>query len=245
MALAESPLPVFQRGDWPGLLTLRRGWARAEARPWNDAVDDAVLRLVRGGTGFLQACTDRMLELGAPSVLSPPLSASARRTWEHAGYIEWLPLALMRLPLDGSIPAPSHLVVDVADADMEGLLRIDRAAFAEFWRFDEHGLREAMAATGRASTFIVRDADGDPAAYAVVGFGHAISYLQRVAVHPDWQGQGMGRSLVRVAARAARNRGSRAMLLNTQLDNAAAIALYESEGYTTLSDPLAVLRFGE
>jgi len=244
VALAESPMRVFQRGDWPGPLVLRRGWARSEARPWNDTVPDAVVRLVRGGTAFLQACTDRMIELEAPTVFSPPLAASARRTWEHAGYEEFLKLALMRRSLDEPVPAPDHLVVELDGSDIAGLLRIDRAAFPDFWRFDEHGVREALAATGRSSVFIIRDADGEPAAYAVIGYGHAISYLQRVAVHPDWQGRGMGRSLVRVSARAARNHGARAMLLNTQYDNEPAMDLYRSEGFVQLNEPLAVLRFG-
>jgi ribosomal protein S18 acetylase RimI-like enzyme len=244
MALAESPIPVFQRGDWPGPLTLRRGWARAEARPWNDVVPDAILRIVRGGTAFVQACTDVVKERGAPTVFSPPLAASARRSWEHAGYQTFIELALMRQSLEDPIPSPDHLVVEVDGADPAGLLAIDRAAFADFWRFDRRGMEEAMNATSRSSVFVVRNAEGRPAAYAIVGYGHAICYLQRVAVDPLWQGRGMGRSLVRVAARAARASGARAMLLNTQPENEPAMALYRSEGYVTLTEPLAVLRFG-
>ena len=53
----------------------------------------------------------------------------------------------------------------------------------------------------------------------------------------------MGRSLVRVAARKARAAGARVMLLNTQVDNEAAMRLYESEGYVRLPDPLHLLRY--
>jgi len=242
MALAESALPVFQKGVWPGPLTLRRGWARAEARPWNDAVADAALRLVRGGGGFLDACTTRLFDAGVPSVLSPPLPRSGRRPWEQAGYEEFIELALMRLDLVEPVECPNHLVVEFDCDDISGLLSIDTAAFSDFWRFDGTGLEEAMAATGRSVVFIIRDADGSPAGYAIVGYGHAISYLQRVAVDPTWQRQGMGRSLVRAAARSARSSGAKAMLLNTQFDNRHAIDLYESEGFVLLPDPLALLR---
>ena len=242
MALAERPLPVFQRGRWPGALTLRRGWARAEARPWNDAVPDANLRLVRGGSGFLAACTRKLHDLGIPTVLSPPLPSSAQRPWRNAGYEEFIPLALMRLDLGRPVDAPSHLVVESDPTDIAGLLRIDRSAFPEFWRFDRYGIEEAIAATSTTGVHIIRDSQGSPAAYAIVGHGHAISYLQRVAVHVDWQGQGMGRSLVRVAARNARSSGAKAMLLNTQHDNEPAISLYESEGYVLLPERLAVLQ---
>jgi len=89
---------------------------------------------------------------------------------------------------------------------------------------------------------VIRDAEGGATGFAIVGFGSAIAYLQRVAVHPDWQGQGMGRSLVRVAARKARAAGARVMLLNTQFDNYAALRLYEQEGFVSLPEPLSLLR---
>ncbi len=242
MALAESPLPVFLRGTWPGPLTLRRGWARAEARPWNDETNDATIRLVRGGAGFLHACAERLNGLGAPSVLSPPVSPGGRNTWTNAGFNEFVTLALMRRSLEEPAPSPGHIVVAGKSLEVAGLLDTDHAAFPKFWRFNAGGFREAMRATSRSAVFIIRGPDGEPVAFAIVGYGHAISYLQRVAVHPNWQGEGMGRSVVRAAIRSARTHGARAMLLNTQVDNEAAIGLYESEGFVTLPEPLAVFR---
>lgn len=242
MAVAEGPFRVSSRGEWPGPLTFRRGWARAEARPWNDAEPAASLRLVRGGSGFLEACAERLCQFGAPSVLSPPLPNGARKTWEAAGFSDYLELTLMRLSLDDLPSPPDHLVVETDDIPLESLLCIDQAAFTKFWRFDQRGLREAIDATGSSTVLLIRDAEGGTAGFAIVGFGTAISYLQRVAVHPRWQGQGMGRSLLRVAARKARASGARVMLLNTQLDNISALRLYESEGFVPLPEPLSLLR---
>lgn len=242
--MAEHPIPVLQRGSWPQPIRLRRGWARAEARQWNDLVPDAALRLVRGGSSFLALCSERLNELGAPHILSPPLPPSGRRPWEAAGFAEFVPLAFMRHDLAENLPSPDHLVVAPPNHTVTDLLRIDHAAFDDFWRFDRFGLAEAIAATSKTKSLLIRGPDGPPVAFAIVGFGHAMSYLQRVAVHPDWQGQQMGRSLIRAAARTAQAAGSRAMMLNTQIDNDAAISLYESEGFTTLPDPLAVLRRG-
>lgn len=242
MALAETPITVSHRGRWPGPITVRRGWARAEARPWNDAQPDATIRLVRGGAPFLEASTELLHRLGAPAVLSPPLPASARRMWQSAGYVAFMDLALMRLSLDRQPPAPDHLVVEANDTPLDRLLTIDVAAFSPFWRFDAVGLREAIEATTRSTVLIIRDRESLPAAFAIVGFGTAVSYLQRVAVDPRWQGKGMGHSLVRVAARRARDSGARVMLLNTQYDNEGAIALYENEGFVLLPEPLALLR---
>jgi ribosomal protein S18 acetylase RimI-like enzyme len=242
MALAETPPKVSHRGQWPGPVTVRRGWARAEARPWNDAQPEATIRLVRGGAPFLQAATEFLHQLGAPAVLSPPLPASARRMWRSAGYVTFMDLALMRRSLDRQPPSPDHLVVEGNDVPLEQLLAIDVAAFSPFWRFDALGLQEAIEATPRTTVLIIRDREGLPAGFAIVGFGSAVSYLQRVAVSPEWQGKGMGRSLVRVAARKARESGTKVMLLNTQFDNESAIALYESEDFVLLPEPLALLR---
>lgn len=224
-------------------MSFRRGWASASARPWNDVEPDASLRLLRGGRSFLSACSRRVIECGAPSVLSPPLPAASLRTWEAAGYDLFLRLALMRLSLDEQPRPPDHLVVESGIDRLEDLLAIDAAAFDHFWHFDRLGLTEALDATANASVLIIRDSDGKPTSFAIVGFGSAIAYLQRVAVHPDWQGQGMGRSLVRVAARKAREAGARVMLLNTQVDNEPALRLYESEGYERLPEPLCLLRY--
>lgn len=244
MALVDTPHRVFQRGTWPGSVSLRRGWARAEARPWNASVDDASLRVIRGGGGFIGACVEKLSIAGAPTVLSTPLSRSARKPWESAGFVDYIDLALMRLGLDEPIEAPEHLVVREDKPDLEAMLEIDRVAFPAFWRFDDLALVESTRATPKSSVFVIRDGDQGITGFAVVGYGHAISYLQRVAVHPEWQGHGMGRSLVRAASRSARRHGSRAILLNTQFDNTPAIGLYEAEGYVQLPDSLALLKSG-
>jgi len=245
MALAETPFTLIHKGDWPGPTILRRGWARATARPWNDHIDDASLRLIRGGSLFINACALRLLELGAESVISPPLPMSGRKPWMDSGFDEDVELALLRLDLNHQVPAPDHLVVERTAEPINGLLDIDRAAFDPFWRFDIHGITEAMQATTRSTVLVIRNSDGHSIGFAIVGYGNAISYLQRVAVHPAWQGHGMGRSLVRVAARKARAHGSQAILLNTQFDNTPAISLYESEGYEVLPERLALMRFGQ
>lgn len=245
MALADQPASVTQRGEWPGRISLRRGWARAEARPWNDDEPLASLRLMRGGASFLEGCSDHLLGLDVEGVISPPLPLSSQRAWHQAGFKPFLELALMRRSLDEAIGSPNHLVVERPQADLDELLDIDAQAFTPFWRFNRGALEEAIAATSRSTTLTILGSTGVPIAYAVVGFGSAIAYLQRVAVQPKWQGEGMGRSLVRVVARRARTAGAKVLLLNTQMDNKSAIALYEDEGFVKLPEPLSLLRISE
>jgi len=233
---------LMVRGTWPGPLTLRKGWARADARPWNDVHLDGHLRLVRGGASFLDDCASELLALGAPSVISPPLPASAQRSWLAAGFTEDLQLDLLRLELQTAPSGPDHLVVEAGDDDLSRVLGIDRRAFDDFWRLDERGLVEAMDATPRSELLVIRSSDGGICGFAILGLGSALAYLQRVAVDPDWHGNGMGRSLVRAVGRRARASGAGAVLLNTQNNNESARRLYDSEGYVVMPEPLALLR---
>jgi len=228
-------------GDWPGVVTLRRGWSRAVSRPWNDAVPMAHLRIVRGGADFVAACSDSLADLGVEGVLSPPLPPSAQEMWREASFSSFAELRLLRHELD-HVPAPDHLVSTGSDDDIAEMLRIDAAAFDRFWRFDAAALEEARESTPRSVIHVVRRPEGGLAGFAVTGMGQVIAYLQRVAVDPEHQRRGIGRSLVRTAARWAKRQGARAMVLNTQVENEPAILLYEAEGFDVMGDRLAVLR---
>ena len=233
---------VRVEGDWPEPITLRKGWARAESRPWNSVVPMAHLRLVRGGgSAFLAECVHTLAGIGAAPVLSPPLPSSAQKTWREADFERHADLVLLRRILD-RIDPPGHLVLTGGDEDLDEVLRIDGAAFDDFWQFDRRGLLEAMMATPRSVLHVVRRQGGGLAGYAVSGVGTTVAYLQRLAVDPAMQRIGIGRSLVRTAARWAKREGARVMMLNSPTANDAAIRLYESEGFVVLDEPLAVLR---
>lgn len=234
-------LKVRIEGDWPGPVTLQRGWARAAARPWNETTPLAHLRVERGGVGFLEECAAALLDLpGITGVLSPPLLPAARPPWEQAGFRPHARLVLMRRELDG--PAASgHVVVPGDLRDLGDALRVDQAAFDSFWRFDRTALLEAVNATTQRAVHLVRRPGGGLAGYAITGRGGTLAYLQRVAVDPAWQGRGIGRSLVRTAGAWAEAQGASALLLNTPEGNAPAAGLYASEGFRTITRDLAVM----
>jgi len=228
-------------GIWPGAVTLRQGWSVAESRPWNDTISWAHLRIVRGGSTFLDGCVAALADLGAQGVLSPPLPPAARRVWEEADFIPHASLRVLRRDL-GRVPAPDHLVVPGSFADVREALRIDALAFAEFWRFDGAAMAEALRATPRSVIHVIRGHDRSMVGYAITGVGVAVAFLQRIAVEPDHRGMGFGRSLLRASARWAQQAGAGSLLLNTQADNDAAIGLYVSEGFDVLGTGLDVLR---
>jgi ribosomal-protein-alanine N-acetyltransferase len=76
-----------------------------------------------------------------------------------------------------------------------------------------------------------RDSDGVIDGYAGLAIIGDEAEVHTNGVRPDAQGAGRGRKLLRQLMSAA---GDRRLLLEVRTDNAAAIALYASEGFSTL-----------
>lgn len=124
-------------------------------------------------------------------------------------------------------------------ADWPAVLELDHLAFEEFWQFDREGLADAIAATPRHRFHVTKS---EPVhGYHVTGLGGRNSYVQRVAVHPRAQGQGWGTRLLDDSLWWSWRHGATTSLVNTQLNNERAVALYERSGFTLAADRLQVL----
>lgn len=232
---------VRARGEWPGMVQLRRGWWLAQVRPWNDQSPHmAALRLERGGERFLDACVGWLTETGVELTLSPALANDQTRIWRQAGFRDHLYLEVFERDLTVEVGPSLHRVETYPRPDLQLLARIDDRAFSPTWRVGRGGLADALSATSLSEVLVVREA-GSVVGFAIVGELSSVSYLQRVAVDPSRTRSGIGRSLVRASMDWARRRGARSMLLNTQPDNQAAAALYRDEGFISLGRKLSVL----
>lgn len=227
-------------GAFPDPVILRKGWARAEARPWNRNRTDAHLRLVRGTAAFLEEATETVLGFGASAVVSPPLLAGSKRVWEEAGFQAYRSLLLFHKPLAAE-REPVGPVDELDDLQWLRLVEIDGTAFGPTWRAELPALREAMASAPR-SVLLGASVDGVLSGYAIAAASGGTGYLQRLAVDASAQRRGLGRDLTRAACLWARRRGAHRMVLNTKPDNEAAQGLYRSEGFTPLRERLELLR---
>jgi GNAT superfamily N-acetyltransferase len=77
--------------------------------------------------------------------------------------------------------------------------------------------------------------------YHVTGRAGSLGYLQRLAVHPDVHGRGLGTALVGDALDWCARRGCSSVLVNTQEINQRALSLYEHLGFRPEPPGLAVL----
>lgn len=215
------------------------------ARPYNDDLADANLRLDRGSAEFLATCAAWLRAEGSPSVVSPPLMEGTLDVWRKAGFAPDRRLMMMERDLRRPPEPPSARVRRGGPQDRDACAAVDDAAFPVDWRVGRLGLEDAAAATGSSQVLVVDGDDGQPAGFAIAGSSYQTAYLQRIAVHPTWQGQGVGTSLVRAAVSWGRRAGARTMLLNTQPDNLRAAGIYRSEGFVGLRQQLHVLRHVE
>lgn len=232
---------VRSRGTWPGPVVLRKGWALAQTRPWNDqSTATAALRLERGSDRFLRACGDWLFAQGVTTIRSPALALGQTPAWGRAGFRPHLELDIYERDLRPAVSDSTVEVIEQQDPDLTRLAAIDDEAFDETWRVGRLGLADARQATARSVVLAVHSDDG-LVGFSIVGETSRVGYLQRIAVRPTVQGHGVGRSLVRASIRWARRGGARTMLLNTQPDNQASAALYLSEGFLRLPHRLQVL----
>ena len=177
---------------------------------------------------------------------SPPRSRPAEQApFLAAGFsvherLHLLTRALDDLPVGQS---PGVVLRRGRRADRSAILAVDGAAFLPFWHLDGPGLDDALGATPSARLRVVAHPDGDGVAgYAITGRAGSRGYLQRLAVDPAVQRRGIGAALVADGLRWLRRWGAHEVLVNTQVDNSAALALYEALGFRRQADGLAVLR---
>lgn len=111
----------------------------------------------------------------------------------------------------------------------------DRWSAEQFWSELAQSTRRYWIAT-----------DGD----RVVGYAGLFalppdSDVQTIAVDPDFRGRGIGRLLMAQLLDSAREGGCRQMMLEVRAGNAAARALYESLGFTSISTRVGYYPNGE
>lgn len=229
-------------GALPEPITITAGWFRARARPWNDTVADPMVRLERGGSEFLTAVTRRLTAMGPEWVYSPALYPDSTAVWRRSGYEPDADLAVMERSLSTPPQTPPvHNVTPVDRPDWDEAVRVDNAAFEGFWRMSRLALTEAHS-TNRVSTLLTTSVAGELAGYGIVGTQWGVTYLHRIAVHPDHSGHGLGMSLMAASIDWGRAHGGRSMVLNVRSVNHRAQRLYQRCGFAHTGTNLTVLR---
>jgi GNAT superfamily N-acetyltransferase len=229
---------------------LRWGSERARTGQWRGDRAVAYLNPVPDAPppseAFLLRCLATLRDQGFSRVVTGALSPPEQRGFLAAGFAVEQRLHLLSIDLLGDLPrmpdgAPLRRA---ARRDRPRVLAVDAAAFSPFWRFDEAGLRDALAATPQTRFRVACSADGDIVGYAVCGRAAARGFVQRLAVDPPAQGQGSGRRLLLDGLYWMRRRRVQRAVVNTQVGNDVALQLYLRTGFREDPSGLSVLSAG-
>jgi ribosomal-protein-alanine N-acetyltransferase len=127
---------------------------------------------------------------------------------------------------------PAHL------RDVPALLALDRRIFGPIWHKPASSFEEALA---RAFVFTVAELDGEIVGYQWCEKQEGHGHITRLAVVPNWEGQGIGTRLLTEALASMVKAGGNCITLNTQESNLRSQILYERHGFRRTGDRVAVL----
>jgi ribosomal protein S18 acetylase RimI-like enzyme len=122
-------------------------------------------------------------------------------------------------------------------ADLAAIVTVDRVAFEPHWWRSLDTVRRRAATT---SGFTVAEYRGDVIGYTEHELHPPYAHLNRIAIHPRFQSQGIGALLLRHVLRALWRLGAETISLNTEHHNHRSRRLYDSFGFETTRDAVTV-----
>ena len=122
----------------------------------------------------------------------------------------------------------TYTIAPMTMADIPQAAELERLCFPDPW--SERLLREQLENEGAAALAALGE-EGTLLGYASLSVVLDEGYIANVAVRPEHRRQGIARALLEALRRLARSRRLAFLTLEVRASNAAAIALYESQGY--------------
>lgn len=221
--------------------TVSADGVRIRVRPWRGRTDTAECLATPVGTPVPPSLVDSALHRararGYATAVTPALPPFEWRPYVDCGFEIRERLHLLGHDLVDVPERLPHRLRRATRRDLEAVLAIDHVAFQPFWRLDAAGLDEAVRATPSSRFRMARDVRG----YSLIGRAGDRGYVQRLAVHPDDQGAGLGSAMIIDGLSWLRRWRVREALVNTQESNGRAVELYERLGFEQRPGGLAVL----
>lgn len=120
----------------------------------------------------------------------------------------------------------------MTSGDLPVVMRLEHELFgAQAW--SEQMIADELA-DGVTRWYIVAEREGAVAGYAGLAVFGDEAHVMTIGTDPLLQGRGVGRTLLRALLAEAERRGVRQVILEVRVDNAPAIAMYESEGFVAV-----------
>jgi ribosomal protein S18 acetylase RimI-like enzyme len=126
----------------------------------------------------------------------------------------------------------------MAAEDLPAVALVDQSAFDPVWALSLRSLRTAFRLSSLTSVL----SKGDQiVAYQMSTSSALGAHIARLAVHPDLQGLGCGRTLITNVLHFFSHRGLEKVTVNTQADNIRSQQLYRSLGFQPTGQRFSLL----
>ena len=205
--------------------------------PWRHRPEIAhvrELRAVRHAAPLLRSAVERADAHGAALVLVIEMDESRRPAfYEQAGLRRLEDVITFELDRGQALPDKRSLrfrrLPPALGDDLRALLALDHAAFPWLWWNSAEEFRAYAETPGVELYLGLRDTV--PVCYLGLTMFADWGHLDRIAVAPAAQGQGLGGEAVRFAIETLRRGGARRIGLSTQRDNVRSQRLYARFGF--------------
>jgi ribosomal protein S18 acetylase RimI-like enzyme len=138
------------------------------------------------------------------------------------------------------IPVPGLELSRMQPLELNEVWELDRQCFQPLWQMSREDIMTAFHVSENCAT--IRDHEGRLIGYQISNSLPTGGHLARIAVHPNYQGKGVGRYLLQDLLQKFIMAGVTRVTVNTQIDNRTAIQLYESSGFIQTGEKYPVFR---
>lgn len=139
-------------------------------------------------------------------------------------------VGLETLRFDSSADAlpGGYTVRGALETDLPSIAALDARAFDRIWQHPLPTMKEAFRNAGYVSVILN---DGEIVGYQLSTCAEDCAHLARLSVDPIFQNRGFGRRLIQDLFQYCKNHRIQQVTVNTQSDNQASLALYQSLGF--------------
>jgi ribosomal protein S18 acetylase RimI-like enzyme len=192
-----------------------------------------------------ESARDQLMQYsGLLKVAAIPLQSRFRSLLEDSDFISPHKVVVLSWSRNSHIPETrspaSNWIRPMLFDDLPSVEEIDRAAFGGVWQNSQPCLEIAF---GQSSVATVAELDGVLVGYQISTATQVGGHLARLAVDPQYQGMGIGYSLVCDMLSQFKRRGAHHVTVNTQHDNLVSLSLYQKAGFSRTNEEFPLYEY--